>query len=131
MNSFKLQDISRVLFVITDEEVYISPPGQRISHGEWFEKQGWSNERNIDFLEMFPRGYIDEEGVYFYQGRKSKEPNMSPESLKRVVKILCQKVNIKDDLHVYFGVDTNSSPNRKGKLPPLRDLGKISDIINA
>ena len=81
-------------------------------------------ERNIDFLEVFPRGYIDEEGIYFYQGRKSKEPDISSELLKRVVKILCQKVNIKDDLHVYFGVDTNSSPNRKGKLPPSKRFGQ-------
>lgn len=129
MNAFKLQNIYRSLFVVLGGEVIVSPPKQRISHGEWLKKQGWSDTKVGHFIEAFPRGYVDEEGVYIYQGRHSKEPKISEETLKRIIKILYQKVDIKNDLHVYSGVDINSSPNKKGKLPPLKDLGRISEII--
>jgi hypothetical protein len=128
MSKFYLKNIRRTMFVIIDEKLFLSPPNLRISHGDWFRKEGWMGHNDKSFLEKNPRGYIDTEGLYIYQGYNARVPAISKKILKKIIRDLQVKLNINNKLHVFLGT-IDIPKNKKGKLPPKNDFGSISDIL--
>lgn len=116
------------MFVIIDGELLFAPSNLRCTHGEWFRKKRWVNGENSSFIENNPRGYIDNEGIYFYQGRKAYCPKISKFLLRTILKRMKKKLNLNNDLHVYFGTMRNTQINYE-KLPPKKDIGSISKIL--
>jgi len=128
MSKFHLENIKRTIFVIIGEKLFLSIPNQKISHKDWFIKEKWMNSDDKSFIENHPRGYIDSEGIYIYQGYKAHSPKISKKLLEKTVKELCLKKNLNEKLHVFLGtVDSQKSKN--GKKPPEHDLGPISCVF--
>lgn len=127
MSKFDLKYIDRTMFVVIGEKLHLSLPDLRVSHGEWFKNEGWMNECDRSFMENNPRGYIDSEGVYIYQGYDARVPDLTKKEIKKIIAELKENLNIGDDLHVFIGVD-GSIADKNGKLPPKTDLGKICDF---
>lgn len=128
MSKFYLKKIKRIMFVIVNKELFFAPSNLRCAHDEWFRKEGWMNDENNSFMEKNPRGFIDSEGIYLYQGHKAYCPKISKILLKKILKKMQKKLNLNDDLHVYFGTIQNTQINY-GKLPPQKDIGSISEIF--
>lgn len=114
------------MFVIFGDKVIIAPQYVKCSHGEWFKKEGWSISRS---LEKNPRGYVDAEGIYLYQGKNAVVPKVGNERLRRYVFELFLKLGLKKDLHIFLGTVRDGKINNRGKLPPKIDLGSIEKII--
>lgn len=128
MSKFYLKNIKRTMFVIIGEKLFLSFPNSRISHGDWFRNEGWMDDNDKFFIEKNPRGYVDAEGIYIYQGYDARVPTISKKILKKIIKDLYIKLNIDNKLHVFLGT-IDMSKNKKGKLPPKNDLGSISNIL--
>lgn len=121
-----MKNIKRTMFVIVDDEVIIAPQHLKCSHGEWFKKEGWTAPR---FIEENPRGYVDTEGVYLYQGKRAVVPKIGKERIRRYIFELFSKLRLKTDLHIFLGTIHNGKVNGNGKLQPKIDSGSIKKLF--
>ena len=124
MGHFKLHNIKRRMFVYYNEQVKISPQELHCTHGEWFDLEGWTNN-DKDFIEKHARGYVDDEGVYIYQGRDARLPDLNEAELRKIMSTLCDKLSIAKDKHIYIGT-IPGQVDAQGKLKPEKDIGKVN-----
>lgn len=130
MTNFYLKKIKRRMFVIVDDKLFLAPRAMNCTHGDWFIQEGWMDKEDSSFIEQNPRGYVDKEGIYIYQGYEASVPKISKRILEKNIKKLLKKLDLNDNLHVFFG--TIKEPDKKiwyGKLPPQKDLGSIAEIL--
>ena len=128
MSSFELKNIRRTMFVVKDGKLYLSHPNNNISHKDWFINEKWMECDDKSFIEKYPRGYIDSEGVYIYQGYKAYTPQISRKLLEKIITELHLKMKLDRKLHVFLGT-TDYPKNEEGKKPPQNDLGSILNIF--
>lgn len=122
MSSFALKNIKRRMFVIKGSRLFIASSKDNCSHGAWFKQEGWMSDVDGSFLEKNPRGYVDSEGIYLYQGHKATIPKIETELLRNVIIELKERLNLKNDLHVFLGSIIDNQ-KKHGKRQPQKDLG--------
>jgi len=124
-----LGNIKRRLFVFIDDRLVCADEDGMGTHGEWFRNQGWMEKGRDEFLEKYPRGYVDEEGVYLYQGRDARLPNISIVALSELLSRLKNQLMINDQKCVYLG-GKRGKTDARGKLEPIITLGPLNKLIS-
>lgn len=128
MENFHLKNIKRRMFVIKNGILHLAPTHLNCSHKDWFRKKRWLIDDDDSCMHQLVRGYVDSEGVYFYQGYDAHSPELEISFLKNILNELQNKLKLDDKIHVFFGT-IQVIPKKSGKLPPEKDLGTISEII--
>lgn len=126
MPNNSLKNIKRTLFVFKNGTVFISEVDVNLLHGEWFEQEGWL-KKEPDFIDKYPRGYFDQEGIYIYQGKDASLPKIDDKELKLLLLKLTKKININPNLNIYLG-STNKTNNLKKE--PAKNLGTLKEFLN-
>ncbi|MDP1729305.1 MAG: hypothetical protein Q8L27_03835 [archaeon] len=61
--------LSRRMFCIHQNKLFIAKPHLPYSHAVWFEREGWISEEKDELMNEIVRGFIDKKGnIYFYTG---------------------------------------------------------------
>ena len=128
MTNFCLKEIQRVMFAVKNGRLYVAPKNLRCSHKEWFKKEGWVTENDDTCMHQLVRGYVDFEGIYFYQGYDAHSPRLKSEALKEIIRELHKRLKLDRKIHIFFGT-IQCHLKKSAKLPPEKDLGVIADII--
>ncbi|MDP3899837.1 MAG: hypothetical protein Q8Q23_02025 [bacterium] len=128
MSKFYLKNVKRTMFVIINDQIFLSRPNLNIPHSKWFKDKGWVRDNDRFFMENNPRGYIDDSGIHIYQGYDGRMPDISTKKLKIVIKYLYIKLKINYKLHVFLGTIATSI-NKEGGRSAQCDLGSIAVIL--
>ncbi|HJX50741.1 MAG TPA: hypothetical protein VJ438_04730 [Candidatus Nanoarchaeia archaeon] len=124
----KKYHLSRRMFCIVDDKLYIAEPNLSYSHAVWFEKQKWiSHDNNEEFMNKVVRGIVYGGDIYFYSGydfiiNKKIESIFFP-YLKQLVNQLGLSANAK----VYGGFERI---NPDEKMTPRKFFGRVKELIN-
>lgn len=113
--------MSRIMFAIKDDMLYVHTDKTEMSHFEWFISLGWINAENEkDIINSVLRGYVDASGVYFYRGSDFNATEEDAKLFIRFLIFLDDKVGIDSNLPVYAGVIKS---NIGEKFKPKRFIG--------
>ncbi len=126
MTNDGLKNIKRTLFVFKDGSVFVSEADVNLLHGEWFEREAWL-KNEPDFIDKYPRGYFDQEGIFIYQGKDAGLPKIDDKELKSLLLRLTKKVNINSNLNIYLGTTDKTNGLKK---EPEKNLGPLEDFLN-
>ncbi len=119
--------ISRRMFCIREDKLIIAAPGLSYSHATWFEKEGWMQKEEDDFINKTVRGQIDSKGdVYFYTGWDFQINRNGELIFFLHLKELSDKLNLNPDAYVFGGLVRKEDEK---VWPVRRKYGKISDNL--
>lgn len=102
--------ITRRMFVLRGDELFVAPKGDSRSHAQWFEDMGWHGA-----LDYCTRGFWDNRGVFLYVGRRWEFNAQVQEEAPIIVELLKER-GVPAGLKVFGGM----VPGAPGTLwPPI------------
>ncbi len=118
--------LSRRMFYIYQNKLFVAESDLPYSHAVWFEKKGLISRKKDKLIDEIIRGIIDGDGnIYFYVGYDF-EINKEIESLFfSHLKELTEKLKLKFNAKIFGGL----IKQKVGKWPPRRAYGKIKDNL--
>jgi hypothetical protein len=117
---------NRRMFAIKDNKLFVATPNVSYSHARWFEIEGWIKNSDDPLMKEIVRGYVDNDGVYFYKGYDFSVDFQAERTMIKHLGQLVERVAIDNSKHLYGGIIKQDGP---GKWPPKKDYGIISDIM--
>ena len=118
---------SRRMFCIIKNELYIAEACLPYSHAVWFEKEGWMDETNNDFINKVPRGFVDPKGdIYFYAGYDFFINDEVENTLFLHLRGLVNRLNLRQEGKIYGGF---IKQNLSDKFTPKKAYGSIKDKL--
>lgn len=117
---------NRRMFVIKDGVLYLGSENVSYTHAEWFEKEGWVTKENDSFMDEVTRGFVDEEGIYFYKGYDFRVDEKIEQEFFKFLPELVSKLRISQKVHVYGGMIRQ---NKSGKWPARKDYGEVGEVV--
>ena len=116
--------LSRRMFCIYQNKLYIAKVNNPDSHAVWFEKEGWISKEKDELMEKIIRGIIDNKGdIYFYIGYDFRINNEVESIFFTHLKELVKKLKLKPNAKMFGGLIRQKT----GKWPPKKEYGKIKD----
>ena len=119
--------LSRRMFCIYQDELFIAEPNLPYSHTVWFEKKDWISKEKSRLMDKIVRGIVNNKGdIYFYVGYNF-EINPQIESLFfSHLEELAKKLNLKPTSKIFGGAIRGES----GKMwLPKKEYGEIKDNL--
>lgn len=117
---------SRRMFAIKDDKLFFANPNISYTHARWFELRGWIKGTDDSIMNTIVRGYIDNDGVYFYKGYDMNVDAQSEQVMAAHLEELVERIAVDGSKHLYGGIIKQDAP---GKWPPRIDYGTISDYL--
>jgi len=115
-SSIKLFHVSRRMFAIKENKLFLAPENVDYSHAKWFEIKGWISPEDDSLMDTITRGYFDSTGIYFYKGYDFRIDKISKEEMFLILPLLVRELKLDVELHLFEG---------KGK----KDYGSIKDLL--
>ena len=113
----------RRMYMIFLDAVHVAPDAMRCSHADWFKRKKW--DVNM-LMRSSVRGYVDDDGVYFYRGWDFKYDNVGEHIALKHLTTLVEKLDVDVSLHLYGGKIRTD----EGEVwPNDRDLGPIEELL--
>jgi len=113
--------ISRIMFAIRNDKLYVHREKTEMSHLEWFKTLGWLDDTTeCDILNEVLRGYVDTDGVYFYRREDFTASELDAKLFIRNLLKLDDIIGINGDIPVYAGVIKGGIGE---KFKPCRYIG--------
>ncbi|MFZ2225991.1 MAG: hypothetical protein WA064_00810 [Candidatus Moraniibacteriota bacterium] len=116
----------RRMFAIVDNDLRIAKKNTIDSHADWFSKEGWIDEKSDLEMDKTIRGFVDDEGVYFYAGYDFHTSEEVEAKFRKYLADLAKVLDIDKNINVYAGM---IKQEKAGKFPPQKCIGKIGEII--
>jgi len=114
------------MFAIMGDNLKIAKENIADSHADWFNEEGWINEESDLEMNKTIRGFIDDEGVYFYTGYDFHTSEEVEANFKKHLEDLVKALDIDKNMNVYAGM---IKQEKAGKFPPQKCIGKVGEII--
>ena len=119
--------LSRRMFCIHQDRLYIAEPNLPYSHAVWFEKEGWISRKRDDLMNEITRGIKDTKGdIYFYVGYNFEiNPKIENVFFSHLEK-LARELELKPDAKIFGGF----IKPEVGKIwLPRKTYGSIQDYL--
>ena len=126
-SKIKKFDLSRRMFCINKDKLFIAKANLPYSHAVWFQKEGWISVGNDSLMNELTRGIIDAKGdVHFYVGYNFQINKEIEEIFFSHLKELIEKVNLKPEARIFGGFIKQESGK---EWPPRKDYGCVGDYL--
>jgi hypothetical protein len=117
---------NRRMFAIKDDKLFIAKPNVSFSHARWFEMEGWIKGPEDSMMNKIVRGFVNDEGIYFYKGYDFSVDVQSENVMAMHLEQLVELTSIDVKKHLYGGMIKQNAP---GKWPPRKDYGVIANYL--
>jgi hypothetical protein len=117
---------NRRMFAIKENKLYLAPTNVSYSHARWFELEGWMTANDDSLINRIVRGYIDNNGIFFYKGYDFNVDESSKNEMLLHLDELVKTLSINNHTHLYGGKVKQNTPD---KWPPREDYGSINNLL--
>ncbi|MDO8504150.1 MAG: hypothetical protein Q7S60_05750 [bacterium] len=118
--------LSRRMFCIKDNKLYIADANLPYSHAVWFEKEGWITPANDSLMSDITRGFIDSSGnIHFYVGYDFRVTDEAFKNIMDHLHELTKTLNLDKNGKVYGG----QVRNEEESFSPIKSFGTINDLL--
>jgi hypothetical protein len=118
--------MSRRMFCIYNDKLFIAKPNLPYSHAVWFLKKGWICEDKDDLMNTIIRGVINKGDIYFYIGYDFQINKKIELIFFKHLNELVKKLKIKPKTKIFGGLIKDIS---KTEWEPRKDYGEVKSNL--